>query len=72
MLHKNYALDLYQTKTKGTGTLRATKLHQALCNRVKGDQVIQNQHAFSKRMDYRKLLSYKTERRSREEKVSQI
>ena len=49
MLHKHYALDLYQTKTKATGSLRATKLYQALCNRVKGDQVIQeNQHAFSK------------------------
>ena len=34
MARKNYALDLYQTKTKGTGSLRGTKWYQALCNRV--------------------------------------
>ena len=47
MSRKNYALDLYQTKTKGTGSLRATQWHQELCNRVKGNEVIRdNQHAF--------------------------
>ena len=47
MSHKNYALDLYQTKSKGTGSLRATKWHQELCNKVKGNEVIQEkQHAF--------------------------
>ena len=33
MSHKNYAIG--QTKTKGTGSLRATKWHQEQCNRVK-------------------------------------
>ena len=47
MSHKNYALDLYKTKSKGIGPLRATKWHQELCNRVRGNEVIQeNQHAF--------------------------
>ena len=47
MSHKNYALDLYKTKPKGIGPLRATKWHQELCNRVRGNEVIQeNQHAF--------------------------
>ena len=46
MARKNYALDLYQTKTKGTGSLRATKWHQELCNGVKGNEVIRdNQHS---------------------------
>ena len=48
MSPKNGALDLYQTKTKGTGCLRATKSHQEQCNRVKSNEVIgENQNAFS-------------------------
>ena len=50
MSHKHFV----QTKTKGAGSLRATELYQVLCNRV-GVMMLfhNNQHAFSKSMNYR-------------------
>ena len=40
MSHKNYESDLYQTNTKGAGSLGATKWYQVLCNRVRVMKVI--------------------------------
>ena len=39
----------WQTKTKGTGSLRATKWYQELCNGVKGNEVIREINMHSER-----------------------